>query len=68
MDMQSVPLTTQPRAAQRQTETDMPAGSMGPKAQAACPFVRQTGKPAFISSLNAAKAVMSGEAGTRVIP
>ncbi len=48
-------------------EMSFPAGSMGPKAQAACQFVCQTGKPAFIGNLSAAKAVMSGEAGTRVI-
>jgi carbamate kinase len=43
-----------------------PAGSMGPKVDAACRFVERTGGVAAIGSLNDALAVLSGEAGTRI--
>lgn len=43
-----------------------PAGSMGPKVKAVCRFVEETGKPAFIGNLQAASAVATGTAGTRI--
>ncbi|TBW59525.1 carbamate kinase [Marinobacter halodurans] len=43
-----------------------PAGSMGPKIQAACNFVRRTGKEAVIGSLADIEAIVDGRAGTRV--
>ena len=43
----------------------LPAGSMGPKVEAAFAFVRQTGGEALITS---AEAVRNDEAGTRVVP
>jgi carbamate kinase len=43
-----------------------PAGSMGPKVEAACRFVEATGKVAAIGRLDAAAALLSGEAGTIV--
>jgi len=43
-------------------------GSMGPKVEAACRFVEQTGKPAGIGALPEATATLRGEAGTRVAP
>lgn len=45
---------------------DFAEGSMGPKVEAACRFVRETGKQVFIGNLQAASAVVSGAAGTRV--
>jgi len=45
-----------------------PAGSMGPKVEAACRFVEATGKVAAIGRLDAAAALLSGEAGTTVSP
>ncbi|TLX53392.1 carbamate kinase [Stutzerimonas nosocomialis] len=42
------------------------AGSMGPKVQAACEFVRHTGKVAVIGSLADIEAIVQGRAGTRV--
>ena len=39
-------------------------GSMGPKVQAACEFVEQTGAKAAIGRLDEAKAILRGEAGT----
>jgi carbamate kinase len=43
-----------------------PAGSMGPKVEAACDFARATGNVAVIGSLNQAADLISGDKGTRV--
>jgi carbamate kinase len=43
-----------------------PAGSMGPKVQAACEFVQATGNRAVIGSLDQIEALLSGDAGTQV--
>lgn len=45
-----------------------PAGSMGPKVEAACDFVRATGQRAVIGSLDRIEAMLRGEAGTQVSP
>jgi carbamate kinase len=44
------------------------AGSMGPKVEAACRFVEATGRMAAIGRLDAAEALLRGEAGTTVCP
>jgi carbamate kinase len=49
-------------------ELDLPAGSMGPKAEAAAWFVRHTGGRAAIGRLGDAGAVLAGDAGTMVVP
>jgi carbamate kinase len=41
-----------------------PAGSMGPKVEAACEFVERTGKPAAIGRLDEAEALLQGKSGT----
>ena len=46
----------------------LPAGSMGPKVEAAVEFVRATGNEAVIGSLADIKDVVHGDAGTRVRP
>ena len=43
-----------------------PAGSMGPKVEAACRFARATGKDAAIGALADLGKIMAGEAGTTV--
>ena len=43
-----------------------PAGSMGPKVEAACRFARHTGAIAGIGALDDALAILRGEAGTRI--
>jgi carbamate kinase len=43
-----------------------PAGSMGPKVEAACEFVCATGKRAVIGSLDQIEAMLAGTAGTQV--
>ena len=44
-----------------------PAGSMGPKIDAACRFVRATGKRAVIGSLDQIEAMLAGQAGTQIV-
>lgn len=46
----------------------LPAGSMGPKVDAACRFVEATGHPAIIGSLADAGQLLDGDTGTRVDP
>jgi carbamate kinase len=43
-----------------------PAGSMGPKVNAACSFANQTGKFAAIGALDEISAILEGRAGTRI--
>jgi carbamate kinase len=43
------------------------AGSMGPKVEAACAFVEQTGGIAGIGGLEDAQAILAGRAGTLVV-
>ncbi len=45
-----------------------PAGSMGPKVQAACEFVELTGRRACIGALEDSERMIRGEAGTTVVP
>lgn len=44
-----------------------PAGSMGPKVEAACTFVMATGRRAVIGSLDHIEAMLEGTAGTQVV-
>jgi carbamate kinase len=45
---------------------DLPVGSMGPKAEAACRFVQGGGEVAAIASLHSAGVALDGKAGTTV--
>jgi len=47
---------------------DFPAGSMGPKVEAACRFVETTGGMAAIGRLDEAERILEGTAGTIVTP
>ncbi|MEV0200846.1 carbamate kinase [Nonomuraea sp. NPDC050691] len=47
---------------------DFPAGSMGPKVEAACRFVETTGDMAAIGRLDQAEQILEGSAGTIVTP
>ncbi|MDP9861781.1 MULTISPECIES: carbamate kinase [Streptosporangium] len=47
---------------------EFPAGSMGPKVEAACRFVETTGDMAAIGRLDEAGQILEGEAGTIVTP
>ncbi len=44
------------------------AGSMGPKVEAACRFVKATGQRALIGSLEHIEAMLEGQAGTEIRP
>lgn len=44
-----------------------PAGSMGPKVQAACEFVQATGKRAVIGNLDQIEGMLAGTQGTQVV-
>jgi len=52
-----------PQALMRQS---FPAGTMGPKVEAACRFVLATGHRAVIGSLDEIEALIAGDAGTQV--
>jgi carbamate kinase len=45
-----------------------PAGSMGPKVDAACQFVEKSGGRAAIGSLTQIEQIVEGKAGTQVVP
>jgi len=55
--------TTTPEELSSQT---FDPGSMGPKVEAACEFVRRTGQTAVIGALQDAPAALRGEAGTQI--
>jgi carbamate kinase len=64
--------TPQQRALGRVTASelrdgDFPAGSMGPKVEAACRFVEATGGRAAIGALTQIQQIVDGEAGTQVV-
>lgn len=46
---------------------EFPAGSMGPKIEAACLFVESGGARAVITDLDSATAALAGDAGTQVV-
>jgi carbamate kinase len=46
---------------------EFPAGSMGPKVEAAARFVERTGKRAAIGALGEIEQIVDGTAGTQVV-
>ena len=64
--------TPQQRALGRVTAAELrqrtfPAGSMGPKVEAACRFVEATGGRAAIGALTQIQQIVDGDAGTQVV-
>lgn len=49
-------------------EGQFPAGSMGPKVQAAIDFVTATGRPVIITDIGHVHDAIAGEAGTAIVP
>ncbi|HVQ17400.1 MAG TPA: carbamate kinase [Actinomycetes bacterium] len=49
-------------------ELGFPAGSMGPKVEAACHYVRATGQPALVGALDELPTLLGGTSGTTVEP
>ena len=65
--------TPQARLIRRAAQAEMrarrwPAGSMGPKVEAACRFAEATGKPAAIGRLADAQALLAQQTGTIITP
>lgn len=52
----------------RLAELSFPAGSMGPKVEAACDYVTATGNRAVIGALDELAGLVDGSAGTSVVP
>jgi carbamate kinase len=55
-------------APQALRQLNFAAGSMGPKVDAACEFVEQTGARVGIGRLDQAAAILRGDAGTQITP
>jgi carbamate kinase len=49
-------------------EGQFPAGSMGPKIEAAVDFVAVAGQPAYITNIDNLREALCGRAGTRIVP
>lgn len=63
----AVPYLTVAEARRHLTAGEFPAGSMGPKVEAAVRFVEGGGRQAVIASLTEAKPALAGQAGTWVV-
>lgn len=61
-------LLTVNEAQQLHDQGNFPAGSMGPKIQAAIDFVRGGGKKAYITSVELFRETLAGSAGTTIVP
>ena len=62
------PAQAGPRHHHRAGGRQFPAGSMGPKVEAAVEFVKATGRRAAIGSLDDIDAIVAGTAGTSIVP
>ncbi len=51
-----------------QSEGQFPAGSMGPKIEAALQFVRSTGQQVLITDVEHLRDALEGRAGTVIVP
>ncbi len=65
-DMKILDSMTVAEAEKHQADGQFPKGSMGPKIEAACDFIKLGGKLVIITSLEKAKEAVDGKAGTRV--
>jgi carbamate kinase len=66
--MKLLSTVTVSEARQYQSEGHFPAGSMGPKMEAAIDFVEKTGGKAVITSLDKVVEALRGETGTTIVP
>ncbi len=66
-DQAALAKITLAQARQYQAEGHFPAGSMGPKIEAAIAFLESGGRDVVITSLEKAKPALQGSAGTRII-
>jgi carbamate kinase len=61
-------LLTAAEAQQLYDQGSFPAGSMGPKIQAAINFIRGGGKKAYITAVASFRETLAGNAGTTIVP
>ena len=66
-DQQELDTITVSQAQQYLEEGHFPAGSMGPKIEAAIKFIEGGGKRAIIGHLNEALPAIRGETGTHIV-
>jgi carbamate kinase len=64
----AVPVLSIRRARQMLAAGHFPAGSMGPKVEAAIDFVADCGRPVLITDVETLPRAVAGEAGTRIVP
>lgn len=62
-----IDVLTVPEVRELMAEGQFPAGSMGPKMEAAARFVEHGGRQAIVTSLERAAEALEGRAGTRVV-
>ena len=67
-DQQELDQITVSEAKRYRDEGHFPAGSMGPKIEAAIRFIERGGKRAIIAHLNEALPALQGKTGTHVVP
>lgn len=66
-DEKNLPSLTVSDAKKYLAEGQFPAGSMGPKIQAACYYIEHGGKEVIITSMDKMDAALRGETGTRIV-
>ncbi len=66
-DMKVLDVMTVAEADKYMAEGQFPKGSMGPKIEAACDFIKMGGKLVIITSLEKAQGAVDGNEGTRVV-
>jgi len=67
-DQVALPVLTAERAATMLADGEFPAGSMGPKVEAALSFLAAGGREVVITSPENLAAAIEGRAGTRIVP
>lgn len=67
-DMKVLDKMTVAEAEKHLADKQFPAGSMGPKVEAAIDFIKLGGKLVVITSLEKAQAAVDGNEGTRIVP
>ena len=67
-DQEALDVLPADRAAELLAAGEFPAGSMGPKIEAALSFLAGGGREVIITSPEAMLAAIDGRAGTRIVP
>ena len=67
LDQKNLDILTKEEAQRYLDAGEFPAGSMGPKIEAAIQFLQQGGKEVIITSIDSAIQALEGRTGTRII-